>query len=109
MSNHTPGPWRIDNSWTDSYFIRAGMPDFGTDRTVVIVSKNKDEVTEHADGARTYRKKPILTADADAKLIAAAPDLLEAAQNIENDDGHIPITIWNMLQAAIEKAGGTRK
>lgn len=37
-------------------------------------------------------------------LIAAAPELLEAAQNIENDDGHIPPAIWQMLKAAISKA-----
>lgn len=38
------------------------------------------------------------------KLIAAAPDLLEALQNIENDSNTIPETIWKMRNDAIEKA-----
>lgn len=39
-----------------------------------------------------------------AKLIAAAPELLEALQSIENDDGSIPATIWEMRNEAISKA-----
>ena len=38
------------------------------------------------------------------KLIAAAPDLLEALQNIENDDNRIPARIWEMRNQAIKKA-----
>ncbi len=40
-----------------------------------------------------------------AKLFAAAPDLLEALQNLENDDGErMPATAWTMVQDAIAKA-----
>ena len=38
------------------------------------------------------------------KLIAAAPDLLEALQNLENDANTIPETLWNKVQNAIKKA-----
>lgn len=31
-------------------------------------------------------------------------DMLEALKNIENDDGHIPATIWNLRNDAIAKA-----
>ena len=41
---------------------------------------------------------------ANAKLIASAPDLLEALMNIENDNGSIPKAIWDMRNKAIEKA-----
>jgi hypothetical protein len=44
--------------------------------------------------------------EANAKLIAAAPLLLEALQNIENDDGSIPATIWKLRNDAINKALG---
>jgi hypothetical protein len=44
--------------------------------------------------------------EANAKLIAAAPDLLEALENLENDDGQIPAHAWNLCQAAIAKAKG---
>lgn len=43
-------------------------------------------------------------AEANAKLIAAASDLLKALQNIENDDKSIPKKIWDMRNKAIKKA-----
>lgn len=42
--------------------------------------------------------------EADMYLISAAPDMLEALQNIENDNGFIPAPIWEMIQNAIKKA-----
>jgi hypothetical protein len=40
------------------------------------------------------------------KLISAAPEMLEALQNLENDNGSIPEPIWKMVQDAILKATG---
>ena len=40
------------------------------------------------------------------RLLAAAPIMLEALENIENDDGSIPEEIWKMRNAAITKARG---
>jgi hypothetical protein len=45
-------------------------------------------------------------AEKNAQLIAAAPDMLEALENIENDNNSIPDTIWNMIQSSIKKAKG---
>lgn len=42
----------------------------------------------------------------EASLLAAAPQLLEALENIENDDKRIPIAIWYMRCEAIKKAKG---
>jgi hypothetical protein len=41
-----------------------------------------------------------------AHLIAAAPDMLEALRNLENDDGSVPAHAWVMVQNAIAKAEG---
>jgi hypothetical protein len=43
-----------------------------------------------------------------ARLIAAAPDMYEALCDIENDDGRIPVTIWDKIKAAIAKAEGVK-
>ena len=40
----------------------------------------------------------------DIKLVLAAPEMLAALKNIENDDEHMPKTAWAMIQAAIAKA-----
>jgi len=40
----------------------------------------------------------------DVALISAAPDMLEALQNLENDNNSIPEPIWNMVKKAIHKA-----
>jgi hypothetical protein len=42
--------------------------------------------------------------EADVKLMAAAPELLEACMNLENDDNSIPEHAWNLIQSAIKKA-----
>jgi len=41
-----------------------------------------------------------------AKVKKQRDELLEACENIENDDGSIPPTIWGMVQSAIAKAKG---
>ena len=61
--------------------------------------------------ARTFygNLEPIITKEeaiANAQLISAAPDLLEALMNIENDNGNIPESIWQMRNKAINKALG---
>ena len=44
--------------------------------------------------------------EAIARLIAAAPLMLKALENIENDDEHMPETAWRLIQDAIAKAKG---
>jgi hypothetical protein len=43
---------------------------------------------------------------ANARLIVAAPELLEALKNLKNDDGSIPAHAWNLVKSAIAKAEG---
>lgn len=40
----------------------------------------------------------------DVALISAAPDMLEALLNLENDDNSIPEHAWKLVQDAIKKA-----
>ena len=83
----TKGPWRV-------YPPGASVPHY--DVCARVVSDRPSGRAVHYD--------PI--SDADAHLIAAAPDLYEALASIENDDGRIPAAIWAKREAALKKARG---
>ena len=92
MSEHTPGPWEVKGSISTRDGIWVDMPE---GRRAFAYASNVDLDPDSEE-----------TAYANAHLIAAAPDLLEALENIGNDDGRIPKTIWDMCVSAIKKAKG---
>ena len=88
MSGHTPGPWRSERTPASAYFDWTVMAASGKGRTMQI-------------GIDTDNT------EADARLIAAAPDLLQALQSalerplrVEGD------TWWTEVRAAVAKATG---
>ena len=98
MSKHTPGPWSID--W---YVCREGKKElWRVPRSIGPVHINHNHwAGNHLD-----------ISDADARLIAAAPDLLRALQNLTHalelgdllhDDQR---TAFHDARAAIAKATG---
>lgn len=80
-SKHTPGPWRIHSDYIES--------DTGYE-----VCQVKTNHPRNAD-----------TQAANARLIAAAPDLLKACQSAERH-GLLPEFTCDKLRAAIAKATG---
>ena len=76
---------RIDKSY--QYINGEGWEDFAR-----VVVKMRGAISSSSMG------------EANAKLIAAAPELLEALMSIENDNNSIPESIWEMRNKAIEKA-----
>lgn len=77
----TPGPWSfIQENHIQYALLRA------EDKRICIFKSRPEEY--------------------DANLIAAAPDLYEALDNLENDDGSIPDHAWKLVQAALAKARG---
>lgn len=93
MSKHTPGPW--DYGWE---IQPNGCPTVGHKGLMVCMV---------AHSAKDPDQKE--TALANANLIAAAPDLLEALENLENDAGQMPDHAWQMVKSAIRKAKGEIK
>lgn len=93
-TKHTPGPWavRIDPD---------GQSCGSDDGPLVEVVGQDGEVV-----CCNERYYPTRLDQKNAHLIAAAPDMLEALQNIENDDAHMPGTAWKLIQEAIAKATG---
>ncbi len=89
----TPGPWKADG-----YNVRQS----GQRGTRMIA--DVCYTGPHHTPPDEYPKSCRIADEANARLIAAAPDLLAALQNLENDDGSIPAHAWNLCQAAISKA-----
>ena len=50
-----------------------------------------------------------LAADLIEELWLTRTVLVEALENLENDDGHMPASAWNLVQDAVTRAGGKRK
>lgn len=97
--NHTPGPWRIDepNDWGIEI---VGRPTWGCER---------NGVKGEWDVAKLERLDCDEETMANARLIAAAPDLLEALQvfvhGFELDQNFFGAEM-EKARAAIAKAGG---
>ena len=91
MSEFTSGPWRA--------FRLPKSHDYNSNKPAIKQDKEHGLVlmVHTFDGQQ---------AEANTRLAAAAPDMYEALRSIENDDGSIPNTIWEMAQKALAKAEG---
>ena len=92
MSKHTPGPWRVVDSWTDH----------------MVEGQNGEEIIWQ-DGPHNT---PTIN-KANARLIAAAPELLEALEHMlqsflitQSLDDYPIEAPCNKARAAIAKAKG---
>lgn len=99
---HTPGPWSIVIDDTGGEFT--GWPS-------IVASPEIDCSVIHRAGFKQKFWGDLSQREciANARLIAAAPDLLEALQrllNAENDEYLTPIGVKNLARAAIAKATG---
>lgn len=99
-NEHTPGPWKwhIEDDWWKSEY-EGRMPYLESIHGFMVCSYGirSDGITDEGDPPNRF----------DRPLIAAAPDMLEALQNLENDDGStMPATAWELVQKAIAKATG---
>jgi len=99
MSKHTPGPWhyRRGDEWSHSVVTHHGTLPDGSQNCWTVADINKMREPEH---------------EANARLIAAAPELLEALQACEARLTHLAQNSVNVVaelkqaRAAIAKAEG---
>jgi hypothetical protein len=89
MSNHTPGPWKVSRRFD----VYQDTQTLGVGGTFVASTKGISELPESVNEV----------CEADAKLIAAAPDLLKALQDILIFDSALS---QENARAAIRKAIG---
>jgi hypothetical protein len=101
-TKHTPGPWTVFNP-DDGECHR--YPGIDSESETIIIYGNEDEVS----GVRGQSKE---VAEANARLIAAAPELLEVLVEI------LPIAetminsnhpTWKKAKSAIAKATGEKE
>ena len=81
MSDHTPGPWTYEADPEDLGGFVLTLGDV-TERTQV------EQEIEYAEGLFPEDGDQWRTAEANARLIAAAPDLLYGLQVVSEQSGH---------------------
>lgn len=89
MTTHTPGPWSVEKDGSAEHRNEANVIN-GADGTMIVYGQVND---------------------ADARLIAAAPELLEALQAFPGftDDATAGDAWLEKMRAAITKATGEQK
>ena len=92
MSNHTPGPWKVSRRF--DVYQDTQTP--GVGGTFIASTKGVSELPESVNEV----------CEADARLIAAAPELLKALQDILIFDSALS---QENARAAIRKATGEGK
>lgn len=98
MNKYTPGPWHINTAGSGD-----GKGNIVIDEIYVYAPESgADDVAVAADIADPLTGKP---SEANARLIAAAPELLEALKDVMYWDNGKPE--WEDARAAIAKAEGT--
>ena len=97
MSKHTPGPWLIAESVVSRHAV-----------TNMRRIRSKNEGLEHGAVCDVYGIQDGSEASANARLIAAAPDLLDALIEIVSADDSHELTQKHIesARAAIAKATG---
>lgn len=93
MTKFTSGPWIVEED----------IRDYGEGEYIAGFDIHAESGGEEIIGSEGINGDGE-TNRANAVLIAAAPDLLHALQNIENDNGKIPDHAWKVIQDAIAKA-----
>lgn len=78
-------PWHIDFRTTPGHFVTDTLIR-GKNREVIANIHVHSKITSH--------------------LIAAVPKMIEALENLENDNNQIPEHAWKMVQEAIKQARG---
>jgi hypothetical protein len=98
MSAHTPGPWIFKKSGSQEWQIDApnGDPTIGySNWECMAICYGSDDFPEHGK----------TVGEANARLIASAPDLLAVLQQI-HAHGYVTMDDYDMVAEAIAKATG---
>lgn len=90
VAGHTAGPWTFDDDWSRLPTV------FGADGQIVATIE-KNRVIDGWVSPQPDR-------EANARLIAAAPDMLAALEAAKVFGGGWPEAVWQQVNAALAKA-----
>ena len=96
MNKHTPGPWRFDLARFNSGHEDAGLSAYGS-----VVSEEGDWFICGIEDAKEW--------EANARLIAAAPELYEALCDMVSDHDDLSEATLEFARAALAKARGSHE
>lgn len=103
MSAHTPGPWKAGRTDMQSYCGMTGEP--FTNIYHATMKDGEHHVT--GDALPLVIAKAVGEGNkANARLIAAAPDMLAALKAVQEYGHEDSPKKWEIIQAAIDKAEG---
>jgi hypothetical protein len=108
MSKHTPGPWRVLNEFGLFLFVVADKGRENINDNPRICCVNQDDTLDDSSTIGTWRESNN-DAKANARLIAAAPDLLAALQEINKrlqDHPAFPRDLSGLEDEDIEEPDG---
>ena len=89
-NKHTPGPWfAVD--YAGKFDIQNG--EMYEDTDLLCYDTIWDE--------KSLDKE---TVEANAKIMVAAPEMLEVLETIENDNNQVPDWLWKRIKSVIKKA-----
>jgi hypothetical protein len=102
-SKHTPGPWWPVQNSLDRWYVTT----YRDHETATTKPTRFGATVAHGIGDHT-EKRTSGNEEANARLIAAAPDLLDALEAFLNeaDAGHVSVDTDRAARAAIAKARG---
>lgn len=81
-AKHTPGPWTVISSDPQAEFYEDGELSYFNPLTVSVPGGGQDICSFEYDGSPISRNASVEEIKANARLIAAAPELLEALEVI---------------------------
>ena len=116
-TKHTPGPWKVsDKMMTDEMVCRHDTIGAwvhscryieGAGKLLATASASAPIGTGFKGGHPQVESRDEMLAN--ARLIAAAPELLAALRMVMEHDGRLTGADWDTIRAAVDKAEGTEQ
>lgn len=116
-TKHTPGPWKVsDKMMTDEMICRHDTIGAwvhscryieGAGKLLATAQSNEPIGTDYNGGHPQVASRDEMLSN--ARLIAAAPELLAALRMVIAHDGRLTGADWTVIRDAVDKAEGTEQ